>query len=80
MKKKKEAFTVQLDPDFVKKIDKLADKIGLSRSQFMGNLLQTAYEDAVWLDKIGVLSAVRTLSDLKDKYFSKKIPSEEKDD
>jgi|WetSurMetagenome_2_1015567.scaffolds.fasta_scaffold691931_1 hypothetical protein len=80
MKKKKEAYTVQLDPDFIEKIDKLADKLGLSRSQFMGNLLQSAYEDVAILDKLGLLTASRTISDLKEKYLGRKTPSEMKGD
>jgi len=76
MKKKKEAYTVQLDPEFVEKIDKLADKHGMSRSQLMGNFLQSAYEDAVILDKLGLLTAARSLIDLKEKYFQKIFGSE----
>ena len=71
MKKKKEAYTIQLDPEFVEKIDKLADKIGVSRSQFMGSLLQSAYDDAYWLDRLDLLTATRALVDLKEKYFPK---------
>jgi len=79
MKKKKEAYTIQLDPDFVDEIDKLAKKLGLSRSQFMGRLLQSGYDDAYWLDKLGVLTVARGLIDLKEKYFPriKKAKEEE---
>lgn len=73
MKKKKEAYTVQLDPEFVAKIDRLADKLGISRSQLMGNLLQTAYEEAETLDRLGVLTATRAIRDLAEKYLYKKI-------
>jgi predicted transcriptional regulator len=59
MEKVKEQYTVQLDPKFVEKLDKMAEKIGVSRSQLMRNLLQNAYEDAVMLDKIGLLAAFK---------------------
>jgi predicted transcriptional regulator len=32
MKKAKEQYTVQLEPEFVAKLDKMAEKIGVSRS------------------------------------------------
>jgi predicted transcriptional regulator len=55
----KEQYTVQLDPNFVEKLDKMAEKIGVSRSQLMRNLLINAYDDAVMLDKIGLLAAFK---------------------
>ena len=58
-RKIKEQYTIQLDPMFVKKLDTMADKIGVSRSQLMRNLLESAYEDAVMLDKIGLLAAFK---------------------
>lgn len=59
MVKAKEQYTVQLDPQFVEKLDKMAEKIGVSRSQLMRNFLESAYEDAVMLDKIGLLAAFK---------------------
>jgi predicted transcriptional regulator len=59
MKKAKEQYTVQLEPEFVAKLDKMADKIGVSRSQLMRNLLESAYEDCVLLEKIGLLAAFK---------------------
>jgi len=59
MKKAKEQFTVQLEPEFVTKLDKMAAKLNLSRSQLMRNLLESAYEDCVLLEKIGLLAAFK---------------------
>lgn len=59
MVKAKEQYTVQLDPQFVEKIDKLAGKIGVSRSNMMRNLLEAGYDDAMMLDKIGLLAGVK---------------------
>jgi hypothetical protein len=84
MKPKKEQYTVQLEPEFVEKIDKLADKLELSRSQLMRNFLHTAYDDAVMLDKLGLLTAENIGQKLfikfKEKYLSEKISSDEKND
>ncbi len=59
MVKSKEQYTVQLDPEFVKKIDRMAEKLGLSRSQLMRNLMESAYEDFLILEKIGLLTAFK---------------------
>jgi hypothetical protein len=80
MKKRKEAYTVQLDPEFVEKIDKLADKLELSRSQFLGNLIQIGYDDIVILDNLGLLKVGKTFIDLRDKYFSKIKEVKDKED
>lgn len=57
MRKAKEQYTVQLEPEFVAQLDKLAAKIGLTRSQLMRNLLHVAYDDVIVLDKIGLIAA-----------------------
>ncbi len=70
--RKKEQYTVQLEPEFVEKLDKLADVLGLTRSQLMRNLLKTAYEDAAILHKIGLIPAVqfaRKVKEYKDKLL-----------
>lgn len=57
MKKAYEQITVQVDPELVKKIDKMAAKLKVTRSTMVRNLLASAYEDAAILDKIGILTA-----------------------
>jgi len=59
MKKASKQYTVQLDPDFVKKIDKMAKKLGLSRSMMMRNLMISGYDDAKLLDDFGLFSALK---------------------
>ena len=56
MKKASKQYTVQLDPDFVK-IDKMAKKLGLSRSMMMRNLMISGYDDAKLLDDFGLFTA-----------------------
>lgn len=63
MKKDREQYTVQLDPEFVKKIDKMADKYDLSRSQLMRNLLELAFDQAVLLDQLGMMPLVKYAKD-----------------
>jgi predicted transcriptional regulator len=59
MKRPAKQYTVQLDPEFVEKVDKMADRLGLSRSQIMRNLMMSGYEDAELLDRFGLFSAFR---------------------
>ncbi len=59
MKKAKEQYTVQLEPEFVDKLDRMAAKFNLSRSQLMRNLMESGYDDAVMLDKIGLIAALK---------------------
>ncbi len=66
MKKKKENFTVQLEPELVAKIDKLAEKLGMSRGQLMRNCLISGFDDAVMLDKLGILQAINYTSRLRE--------------
>jgi len=57
MKRPAKQYTVQLDPEFVKKIDRMAEKLNLSRSQLMRNLMENAYEDAAIMEKFGLFNA-----------------------
>ena len=56
---KKIQVTIQLDPEFVDKVDDLAKRLKLKRSQMMRNLMESGYEDAVIMDSIGVFKAVQ---------------------
>lgn len=72
--KKYEQITVHVNPGFTEKLDKMAEKLNLTRSQLVRNLLESAYEDAVILDKIGVIAAVQAfkeLNEIKRKFFEK---------
>ena len=67
MKKAKQQYTIQLDSDFVAKVDKMADSLGLSRSQMMRNLMESGYEDAAMLERVGLFAAFK----LGDKLIRK---------
>ena len=51
-------ITIQIDDEFVKKIDNIAKKLGLSRSQLSRNLMMNGYEDMMLLEKVGAFDAV----------------------
>jgi len=58
-KKAKMQVTIQLDAEFVEKVDRMAERLGLSRSQMLRNLAVNGYDDAVILEKTGLFSAYK---------------------
>ena len=58
-KKAKMQVTIQLDAGFVDKVDKMAERLSLSRSQMIRNLAVNGYDDAVILEKTGLFSAYK---------------------
>ena len=68
----KKSYSVMLEPDIVKKIDILAKKAGLTRSNFMRNLLITGLDDAKLFDRFGLISLFAGGRDTINK-FKKKI-------
>ncbi len=79
----KKNFTVQLEPELVVEIDKLAEKLGISRGQLMRNCIISGFDDALMLDKLGISQAINyrhRLKEFKDKIFKGKISIHEEDD
>jgi hypothetical protein len=64
MTRLKKQYTVQLEDDVINRIDKLAEKLGHSRSLMMRTFLIQGLDDAEMLNKTGLFDAV---------LFSKKI-------
>ncbi|MCE5275780.1 MAG: ribbon-helix-helix protein, CopG family [Deltaproteobacteria bacterium] len=62
-----EQVSIQLDTRLIKKIDAKAKKLNLSRSQLLRNLIETAYEDMVVLDALGLL----TITNIGKKIINK---------
>lgn len=54
----KKQYNVQLEDDVVERIDKLAAKLELNRSQLLRNFILGGLDDAEILDKTGVFTAV----------------------
>ena len=53
-----EQISIQVDAKLLKKMDAMAKKLNLSRSQFIRNCIETGFGDAVMLNSIGLLSAI----------------------
>ena len=68
--KKKETkvqVTIMLEPSIIEEIETLAKKLGLSRSQFMRNLLLSGYDDAKALNSLKLLEVFGKGRDLAEK-------------
>jgi len=57
-REKKIRVTIQVERELVDKIDILADKYNLTRSQLMRNMLEMGYDDAHMLESVGILPVV----------------------
>lgn len=56
--------SLKIEKKVVKDIDKLARKLGLSRSRLMRNLLLSGWDDARGLDALGVFTLVLKAEEL----------------
>jgi metal-responsive CopG/Arc/MetJ family transcriptional regulator len=54
----KKQYTVMLKPSIVREMDRLADKLDLSRSQLIANLVESGLDDAKILERIGAFKMV----------------------
>jgi MOSC domain-containing protein YiiM len=70
-------YTVMLHPSTIEEIDKYAEQYGLTRSQFMRNMIVSGLDDIKLLNKLGIMQTVNighTLVEKTIKMFkSKKI-------
>jgi len=77
MKQATKQYTVMLQPNTVEEIDKYAEAYGLTRSQFMRNMIVSGLDDIKLLNKLGIMQTVNighTLVEKTIKMFkSKKI-------
>ncbi|MHB8138385.1 MAG: hypothetical protein ACYDGO_08355 [Smithellaceae bacterium] len=71
-KELKHQFSVMLKPSTVDEIDKYATKYNLTRSQLMGNLMETGLDELRVLDKIGIVPLVYQGSNIL-KIFKEKL-------
>jgi hypothetical protein len=64
----KKQYTIQLEDDVIKKIDRLAEKLEHSRSHLMRTLLLQGLEDAELIDKTGFFTAVMFSRGILNKF------------
>lgn len=82
VKEAKQQYTVMLKPTIVKEIDEYAAKYNLTRSQLMGNLVESGLDDMKMLDKAGVIPMIyhgsNILKKFKEKLFNGKVSIDKK--
>lgn len=78
---KLDQITIHLTPGFAKKLQDMADRLKISRSTLVRNLLETAYEDARVMELTGILTAVqfgqKILSKIKEGIATGRITFDE---
>jgi len=83
-KEPKHQFSVMLKPSVVDEIDTFAEKYNLTRSQLMGNLMESGLDELRTLDKIGIVPIIYHGSNLitkfKEKLFNGQVSLNDKGD
>ena len=77
-KEAKQQYTVMLKPSIVEEIDRIAERIGLTRSQLLGNMLEIGLEEARAMEKLGILNTVVIMRKIKEAVFGGKVSIDEK--
>jgi metal-responsive CopG/Arc/MetJ family transcriptional regulator len=72
VKEARQQYSVMLKPSTVKELDRISEKYGLTRSQFMGNLIEMALDDAKLFENIGLFKMV-ILGDKVMKKFKEAV-------
>jgi metal-responsive CopG/Arc/MetJ family transcriptional regulator len=80
-KKTKDAkiqVTIQLEQEALQKIDEVAERVKLSRSQLCANLIVMGLDDAKLLDDFGLISVAGYIRGMLDHFNSNKSGSKSK--
>lgn len=68
MKKRDKEISIRVSEEELEKMREMADYLEIPISTFARNLILTAYEDAVFLKKIGVLKGAKKLTEFQKKF------------
>ena len=61
-------ITVKIEEEKLKEMDKVADRLSLTRSQFIRNCIDNGFDDAKLLDAAGLFDAVKISRKLLKKF------------
>jgi len=64
--KGKKMVTIELDPNLVDRLDKLAINCGISRHQLMKNFIESCTAEGEFLSKVGVIYTVKKMKAFLD--------------
>ena len=77
VKEAKQQFTIMLKPSVVKEIDRIAERLGLTRSQLMGNYIEFGMEETKGMERVGIIKAVSAFKKMTGSLQNDKVSSEE---
>ncbi len=69
MERPRKQYNVQLEDEVIERIDKLAGKFELNRSQILRNFILMGLEDAEILNKTGVLTVLKIGQAIRKKFI-----------
>jgi hypothetical protein len=68
VKEAKQQYTIMLKPKVVKEIDRIAERVGLTRSQLMGNYIEFGMKESQGMERWGIIKAVSVARKLNIKF------------
>ena len=77
IKEPKQQYTIMLKPSVVKEIDRIAERIGLTRSQLMANYIEFGMEESQGMERVGIIKAVSVFRKMTGKLPNDSVSSEE---
>ena len=79
MNPNKRRITLDFDPEVVDRLDRYAEKIGISRQRLVFNLIEVGLDDLAIMDSVGLLLVGRGFRSLRDKVIrTRDIDEDEK--
>jgi hypothetical protein len=69
--KNKTRMTVTIDEEILKEVDRLAEKLKISRSQMIENAVGVAMIDAKIFDKLGVFDLAKMIRSIQGRFQAK---------
>lgn len=70
MERTRKQYAVQLEDDIIERVDRLAEKLDLNRSQMLRNMIISGLEDTEILNKSGMIYVVKIARDIKEKFLT----------
>ena len=65
VKEAKQQYTIMLKPSVVKEIDRIAERVGLTRSQLMANYIEFGMEESQGMERVGLIRAISAYKKFK---------------
>lgn len=70
VKEAKKQYTIMLKPSVVAEIDRIAERVNLTRSQLMGNFIDFGLDETKGMERIGLIKAVSVYRKMKGNSVS----------